>query len=404
MVSPLFSLGAEATVSAMTRTKHASEEGKSLSASEARSLFPITKTRVYLNNASIAPLAQPVIDAVNAFMVDVRDNGDRNYAAWCNHADNEIKSRIGKLIGADKSEIAFVKNTTEGLVTVANGIDWREGDNVIIADIEYPSNVYCWMNLRRRGVELRWIKHRCGRIEPADIAAAIDTRTRVVSLSAVQFSNGFRLDLADASEICHRRKVLLNLDAIQWLGGLHMDLRRYHVDFLSAGGHKWLLGPIGTGFLYCRRSSLEFLTPPNVGYHSVDKDADHLDYDLTFRADAGRFEEALVNFPGLWGLDAAIKLLLQVGTEAVEKHVRRLCDVARDGLLQLGWEVVSPAGQNERSAILSFRSYQRPASMLAKRLSKIGIDVSPRGDSIIRISPGIFNNENEIETFVDAMR
>jgi selenocysteine lyase/cysteine desulfurase len=388
----------------MARTKHVSAEGKSLSASEARSLFPITKTRLYLNNASIAPLARPVMDAVTTFMVDARDNGDRNYPIWCNYADNEIKSRIGRLIGADKSEIAFVKNTTEGLVTVANGLDWREGDNVIIADIEYPSNVYCWMNLRRRGVELRWIKNRCGRIEPADIAAAIDKRTRVVSLSAVQFSNGFRLDLADVSEICHRRRVLLNLDGIQWLGCLHMDLRRYHVDFLSAGGHKWLLGPIGTGFFYCRHSSLELLRPPNVGYHSVDKDADHLDYDLTFRADAGRFEEALVNFPGIWGLDAAVKLLLKLGTEAVEKHVRGLCDLARDGLLRLGWEVVSPGGKNQRSAILTFRTHQSPASVLAKRLSEIGIDVSPRGDDIIRISPGIFNNENEIEAFVDAMR
>jgi selenocysteine lyase/cysteine desulfurase len=386
----------------MTRNKHASEQDRSLSPTKARSLFPITKTRVYLNNASIAPLARPVINAVTAFMADVRDNGDRNYPAWCTYADNEIKSCIGRLIGADKSEIAFVKNTTEGLITVANGLDWREGDNVIIADIEYPSNVYCWMNLRRRGVELRWVKNRGGRIEPADIAAAIDARTRVVSLSAVQFSNGFRLDLADASEICHRHKVLLNLDAIQWLGCLHMDLRRYHVDFLSAGGHKWLLGPIGTGFLYCRRGSLELLKPPNVGYHSVDKDADHLDYDLTFRADAGRFEEALVNFPGLWGLDAAVKLLLEVGTEAVEKHVRLLCDLARDGLLQLGCEIASPAGRNERSAILSFRSYQISASVLAARLSEAGIDVSSRGD-IIRISPGIFNNENEIQAFVDAM-
>lgn len=387
----------------MIGSQAASEKCKTLSPSEVRSLFPIAGKRVYLNNASIAPLALPVIDAVAAFMADVRDNGDRNYPSWCRYADDEIKSRIGRLIGADKTEIAFVKNTTEGLVTVTNGLDWREGDNVVIADIEYPSNVYCWMNLQRRGVELRWVKNKNGRIRPADIDVAVNERTRVVSLSAVQFSNGFRLDLAETGEICRRRKVLLNLDAIQWLGCLHMDVHRYNVDFLSAGGHKWLLGPIGTGLLYCRRSSLEVLAPPSVGYHSVDKHEDHLDYDLTFRSDAGRFEEALVNFPGLWGLDAAVKLLLEIGTEVVEKHVQRLCDLARDELGRLGCEILSPEGDGERSGILTFRSPRMLGGLLARHLSDAGIDVSPRGDRI-RISPAVYNDESDICALADAIR
>ena len=163
-------------------------------------------------------------------------------------------------------------------------------------------------------MELRWIRNRAGRIAVDDLAAAIDSRTRLISLSAVQFSNGFRQDLAATGELCRKRGVLLNLDGIQWVGALHMDLASYNVDFLSVGGHKWLMAPIGTGFFYCRRDSLDQLTPPSVGYHSVDKHEDHMDYDLTFRPNAGRFEEALVNFPGIWGLDAAVKLHLAVGT------------------------------------------------------------------------------------------
>jgi selenocysteine lyase/cysteine desulfurase len=126
-------------------------------------------------------MSLPVIEAVDSFMADVRDNGRNNYPNWCHLAETDIKQRIGQMIGADRNEIAFIKNTTEGLVTVANGLDWRDGDNVIVADIEYPSNVYCWMNLRRRGVELRWVKNRAGQISVEDLVALVDSRTRVIS-------------------------------------------------------------------------------------------------------------------------------------------------------------------------------------------------------------------------------
>src|SRR5689334_2983380 len=142
--------------------------------------FPIAKRRAYLNNASIGPMSNRVFAAVESFMIDVRENGRNNYPHWCKHADTEIKDRIGKLMGADRSEIAFVKNTTEGLAHVANGIDWKPGDNVIVPDIEYPSNVYCCMNLEHRGVEVRWVKNRQGRILVDDLRELMDSRTRLV--------------------------------------------------------------------------------------------------------------------------------------------------------------------------------------------------------------------------------
>src|SRR5690606_22622474 len=271
-----------------------------------RSVFSITKRRAYLNISSIAPLSQPVLAAVQGFLYDVRDNGRVHYPDWCNHADKVIKSNVARLIGADASEIAFIKNTTEGLVNVANGLDWREGDNLVLPDIEYPSNVYCWMQLAQRGVSIKWVKSRNGRIELADIADAIDSRTRLVSVSSVQFSTGYRQDIAALSELCVARKVLLNLDAIQWVGSMALDLSQIHVDFMAFGGHKWLLAPIGTGIFYCNRKSLDLLVPPSVGYHTVDRGEAHMDYILDFRPDAGRFEEALANFPGIWGLDAAV--------------------------------------------------------------------------------------------------
>src|SRR5262249_7737925 len=223
----------------------------------------------YHTNESSGTMSEPVLAAVNAFLDDVRDNGRNNYSAWCRYSEEQIKARVARLIGARPSEIAFVKNTTEGLVTVANGLDWREGDNVVLPRIEYPSNVYCWMRLAKIGVSIRWIEPQEGRVPLAAIAQTINKRTRVVSLSAVQFSNGYRHDLAALSELCRRRSVLLNLDAIQWVGALNLDLSQLAVDFLAFGGHKWLLAPIGTGIFYCSANALDRLAPPHVGYHQV---------------------------------------------------------------------------------------------------------------------------------------
>lgn len=365
-------------------------------------LFPIKERRCYLNNASIGPMCAPVVAAVESFMADVRDNGRNNYPQWCVHADTAIKGRIARLIGARADEIAFVKNTTEGLSIVANGLDWRDGDTVVVADIEYPSNVYCWMHLARRGVAVRWVRNRQGRIPVDAIAEAIDSRTRLVSLSAVQFSNGYRSDLAALGRLCRERGVRLALDAIQWVGALALDIGAYGVDFLAAGGHKWLLAPIGTGFFYCRRESLDVLVPPTVGYHSVPKHEAHLDYDLTFRPDAGRFEEALVNFPGIWGLDAAVALHLGIGPAAIETHILALTGRAIEGLRSRGYDIVSPIGDGERSGLLCFRHPSVANDAVAARLGDAGVDVAVRGEGL-RISPSFYNDAGEIDRFLDAL-
>jgi selenocysteine lyase/cysteine desulfurase len=364
--------------------------------------FPISGRRAYLNNASIGPMSEPVIAAVEAFLHDVRDNGRNNYPIWCDYADTHIKRRVGSLIGASATEIAFVKNTTEGLATVANGLDWRDGDNVVLADIEYPSNVYCWMRLARRGVSIRWVASRSGRVPVDALAAAIDSRTRLISLSAVQFSNGFRQDLAATSELCARRGVLLNLDAIQWIGALRLDLSQYHVDFLSAGGHKWLLAPIGTGFFWCNARSLGHLEPPTVGYHSVDKGEAHMDYDLVYRAGAGRFEEALVNLPGIWGLDAAIKVQLALGSDVIERHILDLGELAEDLLRGRGWTITSPRDPAERSGNLCFTRPGLDADTVAARLREAGVDLAVRGGSL-RISPSYYNTKADIELLAEAL-
>jgi selenocysteine lyase/cysteine desulfurase len=364
--------------------------------------FPIKRRRCYLNNASIGAMSLPVIAAVDRFMHDVRDNGRNEYPNWCKYADTSIKGRIARLIGAKTSEIAFIKNTTEGLSLVANGYPWKQGDNVIIADIEYPSNVYCWVKLARLGVEVRWVKNRQGRIQVDDVRALIDSKTRVVSLSAVQFSNGYRQDLESTAALCNELGVLLNLDGIQWIGAQAIDVERLGIHFISVGGHKWMLGPIGTGFFYCRQSAMDRIEPPTVGYHTVDKDEDHMDYELVPRDTAGRFEEALVNFPGIWGLDAAVRMQLALGTPEIERHIRTLTSRAADGLRSRGYEIVSPFGDAERSGIVSFRHRGIGAQSIAERLKASGVDLAIRGGAL-RISPSYYNDATEIDRFVDSL-
>jgi len=373
-----------------------------LSLANVGAFFPIKRRRRYLNNASIGALSTPVIAAVDCFLENVRDNGRNDYPHWCSFADTTMKERIARLIGAKRSEIAFIKNTTEGLTTVANGFPWRQGDNVVIADIEYPSNVYCWMRLAKQGVELRWLKSRQGRVTVDDLRDAMDRKTRIVSLSAVQFSNGYRQDLASTAALCKERGVLLNLDAIQWVGALQIDVEALGIDFLSVGGHKWLLAPIGTGIFYCRESAIEAIEPPNVGYHTVDKSEDHMDYELVYRRDAGRFEEALVNFPGIWGLDAAIRMQLMLGPTAIEKHILALNAWAAEGLLSRGYEIVSPWEVEERSGILSFRHPTRSAESIAERLKAAQVDIAVRGGAM-RLSPSYYNEAAEIDVFLEAL-
>ena len=258
------------------------------------------------------------------------------------------------------------------------------------------------MDLQRLGVELRWVKNRQGRILVDDIEPLVDGRTRVVSLSGVQFSNGFRLDLERLSHFCRKRGALLNLDMIHWIGALELDLSKWPIDFLSAGGHKWLLGPIGTGIFFCRRSSMDRLRVTNWGYHTVDKSEDHLDYDMTPRPTAGRFEEALVNFPGIWGLHASVRMFLSLGMANVQRHILALGSLAIEKLQGKGYQITSSTQPEERSGNVCFRHPTASMEEVESRLKAANIFIAVRPGGL-RISPSVYNDASDIEALVEAL-
>src|SRR5713101_9681292 len=233
-----------------------------------RQEFPVTRRWAFFDHAAVAPISGRAQQALADWATDMAENGDVHEPQWVQRVET-VRRLAGQLLHVDPLDIAFVKNTSEGIGIVAEGFPWKPGDNIVTAAEEYPANVYPWMNLANRGVEVRTVASRDSRIWLDDIRAAIDSRTRLVSLSFVEFASGFRNDLDAVGALCRERGVFFSVDAIQGLGVLPLSVRRTPIDFLSADGHKWLLGTEGAGIFYIRRGLVDMLHAVGVGWNSV---------------------------------------------------------------------------------------------------------------------------------------
>ncbi|MFQ6048532.1 MAG: aminotransferase class V-fold PLP-dependent enzyme, partial [Phycisphaerae bacterium] len=284
-----------------------------------RSQFPVTANFNFQDNAGVAPLSRPAAQAMRAYI----DHAERHAyldSHWYRQADR-VRQLAAKLINASPEEVTFVKNTSEGICLVANGLKWNTGDNVVTTAVEFPANIYPWMNLAAQGVHLKMVGEENGRIPLDKLIAAVDSRTRVVAISAVQYASGFRTDLAALGQACQEKGVLLCVDAIQALGVLPIDVRQMHIDFLSADGHKWLCGPEGAGIFFCRKELLGYVHPSQPGWMCMVNAEDYGNYQFEFRRDARRFDSGSYTIAGIFGLGGSLELLLQIGIEQVAHHV-----------------------------------------------------------------------------------
>lgn len=367
-----------------------------------RDEFPVTETYVYMNHAGVAPLSRRVQDAMTKFLEDATVNGAVNAKLW--EAEAEIcRDTAAQLLNANTTEIAFMKNTTQGILVAANGIDWQVGDNVVTTAVEFPANVYPWWRLKERyGVQTRMVPERAGRIHVEDVASAIDECTRVVTISHVEFASGFRNDIQALGEICRERDIWFVVDAIQSLGAIEVDVKTSNVDILAADGHKWLLAPEGAAIFYCADEKRERLINTNVGWASVVNPRDFLNYDLTQKPDATRFEEGSYNSVGLYGLRAAIELLLEIGIPAVERHVLELTGHLITGLEAKGYHVITPRADSERAGIVIFESDRYTPSEIYEILHTENIVTAERGTGI-RVSPHFYNTTSEIERLLEVL-
>ncbi|HQP72603.1 MAG TPA: aminotransferase class V-fold PLP-dependent enzyme [Acidobacteriota bacterium] len=356
-------------------------------------LFPVTRQWIYLNHAAVGPLPAYVLAAARHYLEAISRDGDHHWQETLQVIE-ETRALLAELVGARPEEIAFTRNASEGISVLANGLDWEPGDNVVLPAIEFPANVFPWQNLARRGVDVRYVPLRDGRCEAADIIVRVDGRTRVVSVSSVQFFNGFRLDLAPLGAFCRSRGVLFCVDAIQQLGALPLDVGSGSVDFLACGGHKWLMSGEGIGFLYCRAELLDRLHPAAVGWMGV-RDWEHmLNYRLEFPPAARRFETGNLSAFGVHNLKAAVGRYLRLGPAAVAARILALAELAAEAAGQRGWTVLSPDGP-ARSGIVSFRVPGRDAADLVARLTAVGVQVAVRNGAI-RMSPHYYNTAAEV--------
>jgi selenocysteine lyase/cysteine desulfurase len=371
-----------------------------LHATEMRDLFPITRRYAYLDHAAIAPLSTPVRSAMMVFL-DRQSEEPFEMAHW-ERLRTQVRSRVGELVSVAPERITFVKNTTSGLGLVAAGLDWSAGDNIIGVEREFPANIYPWLGLKSRGVDLRLYPTHGGRVNIKELLELCAARTRLVAISAVQFWSGYRADLVELAERLNGREVLLVVDAIQGVGALEFDLSKISVDFLSAGAQKWLLGPIGIGFAYVSPRMQERMRPVTIGTDSVVRDGEYFDYDLTFKPDARRYEEAAPNYPGILGLGAAVNLLLRAGKQQVESTILRLSDRLRVELPLRGYTLVFSPEAKERSGIVSFRHPRMVPAEVHQRLRDAGIVISLRAD-FLRASPHFYNSDEDISRLLDAL-
>jgi len=367
-----------------------------------RSLFPVTAFSIYVNHAAVAPISRRVHDAMASLLEDVQQFGAEHWQRWTETYSN-VRRSLAQLLNAEASEIAFTKNTSEGISMFASGLDWQPGDEVVSIEGEFPTNFYPWKALERRGVVLRLAPAEQGRVSQEAILGALTSRTRVVTVSFVQYLSGFRLDLEKLGQACVAHGCLLFVDAIQGLGAFPVDVKRANIAGLAADSHKWMLGPEGAALLYVNRRVMDEITPPEIGWTTVRHWSDFSRRDLSWRDDARRYECGTLNTVGVYGLGAAVNLLLEVGVTNIAERVLQLTDRLRDGLLAQGHSVFGPRAREEASGIVSFVPRQGGAERLLERFLAHRVQVAARG-GMVRIAPHFYNTEEEIDRVLEISR
>lgn len=368
-----------------------------------RAEFPVTEQYAYLNHAAVAPMPRRATQRMAAMAEDVSRTGDQHWADR-NRETERVRGLAAQILGArDPREVSFCENTSTGLSAIAEGfVDWQPGDNVIGAALDFPSNVYPWMRLSDHGVEYRQVPERDGRIDDGELLSRIDERTRMLALSWVQYASGYRCDLARIGRVCRERGVLLIVDVIQGLGSLELDVERDFVDAAVGSAHKWLLGPEGIGLLYVSDRIVERLRPTRSGWRSMRDQLGWTEFKVDFNEGAKRFESGTLNAYGITALGASLEILLEAGTDVVERRVLSLAGRAAAGLAERGWQVISSRAGGETSGIVAAVHPDHDADETVRELAGRGVIVAGRAGRL-RVSPHFYNTEEEIDRLLSEL-
>ena len=362
-----------------------------------RDYFPVTQHQIYLNHAAVSPLSRPAAEAMQTLAEDVLRYGALHYDRWLDTYEG-LRVAAAKLIGADRNEIALVKNTSEGIATVAMGLNWSPGDKVVAFREEFPANVFPWMRLEAARVGVEWLSV----TDSLDLIDRACEGARLLAISFVQYLTGFRADLRSIGEICKRHKCFFLVDAIQGMGAFPLDVEACHIDALAADGHKWMMGPEGCGVLYVRRDRQDSIFPVEFGWTNVAGYHDYSSRDTTLRPDAGRYECGTLNTIGCYGLRAALEFLLEVGAERIGPAVQALGDRIAEGARNRGYQVLGERTPANGAGIVSIQKPGLESRVVVRHLKERGMLAAPR-QGWVRMSPHFYVSPDEIDKVIEAL-
>jgi selenocysteine lyase/cysteine desulfurase len=369
---------------------------------KARSYFPYLQNEgIYFNHASTAPISTLVKETIENLLKEKSEKKIDDYLIFKAITD-ETKKRLGRLINCSYDRIAFLENTNAGLNVLALGLDWKAGDRIILNDVEFPANIYPFLHLKNRRVEIDFVKSRNGIVTAEEIIKKINQKTRLISVSFVQFLSGYKIDLKLLGEICSERGIIFCVDSIQGLGAVKLDVEECKIDFLSNGTQKWLLSLQGLGFIYVRKELQEQLKNAPIGWLAVETAWELLNYDLTLKQTAERFQPSTLNTFGIYAFNAALKIFEEFGIDEIEKQILGNSVYFINKLNEIGYE--SPLfllPENNLSGIVSIKNNK--VEKLFNHLSEKKIVCSLR-EGYLRFSPHFYNTKDEIDVVVDEMK
>lgn len=366
------------------------------------SQFKLNEDVIYLNHAAVSPWPVKTADVVKAFAHENQVQGSKNYLQWMK-TESQLRSRLASLINARSAdEISLLKSTSEALSTVAYGLEWKAGDNVVLFKQEFPSNRIVWESLKSRGVEVRELEIH-GTQSPEDaLISSCDARTRLVTVSSVQYADGFRADLNKLGSYCRDNDILFCVDAIQSLGALHFDAQACHADFVMADGHKWMMGPEGLALFYVREEIRDQLTLNQYGWHMV-ANPGHFDTpDWEVSPTGTRFECGSPNMLAIHALNASLGLIEEMGINEIETLVLSNTQYLMELILsEPKLTLISDTDMVRRSGIVTFKVNNADSTKIYENLMSKSVICAARGGGI-RFSPHFYNTNNELEKAVEA--
>ncbi len=370
---------------------------------EIRSLFPATRKYAYLNSAAVAPLPTVAVEAVLSQLKDASENGTVNFNDWI-ATKARARDLVAEMLKVKSEQIAIMRNTSDGFASVANGFKWKRGDNIVNFAKEFPANFYAWRRVRDVfDVEIRLCPEKNGRIDLEEFINLIDSNTKLVSISAVQFASGFRADLERIGEAARKVDALFAVDIIQGFGAMPFDLPAQKIDIAAGASHKWLCAPEGCGILYLSERARERVEPTLVGWISVTDAWNFDDLEQSFKPNALAWESGTGGAALFYGLEQSLKLLHETGAVKIAGYLEDLTDYLCEILAGKNYEIISSREEGEKSQIICIKHCGGLSPMeITAHLERESVIVSPRGEGI-RIAPHFFNNREDIERLAEKL-